>query len=561
MKNTILFAILIFSISLFSEAATYAQTQKAPDTSKKAQKDSLNSIASIQALITRNRYLDSINQAIKKSNLTQALLKKENDALQKRLDSLNGIVDKTNTNIQVLARDSIQLKKNIAKLDSINAQLQKQQTIYQDSVNTIKDYVDKLKRQKQTLQKDTTKLHAAKKNLQSSTDSLVKTAQAVHAIIAKQKDSLEVVASITMNDKVDVFKAEGAKSYTTKVQSVYVLVKEGFMLEIVAVTDSGVFRNRFGIIDLLHFSKHRQHHLAFENPKSSPDQDNLFIYLGDVISYIPCRSYSDVPYMTFEKTLTPAAADKTFLLRESTSINSYIDVSAFTDIQGISGSPNGLAQFSADAKFITNTKNKDSSSLVYLNYFSFTGGLAIYDNKFSGTQVYGNDSVSRINLLQRATYQVGVKLNLLRVFPSPYPHSLFDNVELNVGFNFIGTNVFVTGFKDAAKTVPDSTSSTVTQNMWYIVPLVTLSRHKNFSLTISAPFDMVSIKQSADIKNFHNEFWTCPSIDLMFFGKQGKVFFRYHYYINLNNPSQAFNQMQLGYSLNLTSVWRQKQTN
>jgi hypothetical protein len=235
-------------------------------------------------------------------------------------------------------------------------------------------------------------------------------------------------------------------------------------------------------------------------------------------------------------------------------------VAAFTDIKGISGEPNGVAQFTADAKFMFNTRAIPGTSIVYANYISFQGGLSKFDSEFKGTELKGDNSLNRRDLLQRSNYKVGVKLNLFKGYLPPNPVLLYNTFELNVGYNVVGSQIFKTGFKDLAKTVADTTFRTVTQNQWYTEPTVTFSRRKNFSMCLALPCYINNVKKSSAIQNDGSEYWTVTSISLMYFGKRdvgSKIFFRYNHYINIKDKTQAFSQMQLGYSLNLTQVLKE----
>jgi len=349
-----------------------------------------------------------------------------------------------------------------------------------------------------------------------------------------------------------------------KITKIHITTKEGLITEIVVTTDSGgIFRNMRAPVDLLHFNRRANDRLYYVNQRYRKDADSLYMFVDDVINYTPTQSFGDLPYTDFDITLLPTKEDRTYLLRESTSINTYFNISAFTDIKGISGEPNGLAQFTADAKFITNTKNFKNTSIMMLHFISFRGGLAKFDNDFKGTELQHNDSINRKDLLQRSTYSVGAKLNLLNSFSSLGPNPLyFSEWQINVGYNFLGGKVYDTLFKDAAQTVIDTNYHSITQNQWYIEPMITFSRHRNFSMTLTLPFYLNSIKKSAmtdaGIKNIANEIWAAPGISLMYFGKRdpsSKLFFRYNHFINLKNKGQAFSQLQLGYSVNLTKVW------
>lgn len=552
------YCMLLFLILVAS--ASFAQEIKKTDTNKTTQIDTINIKNRINNLGDVQSKVDQLNKDLIK-------VQKENGAYLKSIDSLKKFKESNQAVNKQLLLIGNKLKSNIKKYNLANEELQKQNKAFQDTLKNLKADVQALANSKEKFKKETDQLKKDSSTLKKSVDDLnekektySKQLETTMATIAKQLDSLEVIATIEMYDYVVVHGGDG-KAFKTKINSVHVTVKEGVMLEVVVVTDSGTFRNKAAIIDLLHFGSRGKDKLQYENRKWRRDGSRLFIYLDDVIDYSPIKSYSDLPYSDFDITLTPKAESRKFLLKESTSINTYFNISAFTDIKGISGEPNGLAQFSAESKWITNTQNFKNTAVIPFNYISFFGTLAKYDTKFKGTQIFHHDSVSRRDLFQRSTYEVGVKVNLLRGFPSPYPHHLFNDLQLNIGYNFIGTQVYDTTFKDKAKTIIDTSFRTVTQNHWYIEPSVTINRHKNFSMTLSIPFHMIGIKENAMIKNFHQEYWASPSIDLMYYGKKdsgSKLFFRYHQFVNLKDHSQGFSQIQLGYSVSFSNAFAQK---
>jgi hypothetical protein len=174
--------------------------------------------------------------------------------------------------------------------------------------------------------------------------------------------------------------------------------------------------------------------------------------------------------------------------------------------------------------------------------------------------LYHDDSVNRKDLLQRSTYYLGVKFNILRGFTSPRPRHLFNDLQFNVGYNFLGSKIFDTVLKGS--TVIDTVFRNVTQNQIFLEPIAIINRHRNFSLSLSVPLYFVSVKKSALIKNDGWQAWLRPSINLMYFGKRdpaSKVFFRYNHHINLRDPKYAFSQMQLGFAINLTEALGDKQ--
>ncbi|HEU4472458.1 MAG TPA: hypothetical protein VFR58_15300 [Flavisolibacter sp.] len=405
----------------------------------------------------------------------------------------------------------------------------------------------------------------------------------MQSLIAKQLDSLEVVAKLEMKgDSIWVYRestytkkqpADSTKPadnsgknlfsypkkvFETKLREINISVREGIVMEIIVKTDRGIFRNKQAVIDLLHWGTRTKGERLYREHQTYDGREaaDYYIFLDDAVIYDVTRSYTEVAYGDFDIRLLPDTGQRTYLLRESTSINTYFDVAAFTDLKALGGEPNAIAQFSAEAKFITNTRNKPNSASILFNHLAFRGAVSKFDNDYKGSRLYNKDSVSRKDILQRALYQVGIKANVLRGVGSPLPRHLFSDLQLNLGFNFIGSRVFDTSLKAAA--ITDTAFRTITQNQVYIEPMATINRRRNFSMTLCLPLYWVSVKKSAFISNRGAEFWIRPSINLMYYGKRdpsSKIFFRYNHFINLGEPEQAFSQMQLGFSVNVTKVW------
>lgn len=450
-------------------------------------------------------------------------------------------------------------------IKSFNDSLTRQKTLRDSTINALDAAIVRLEAKRQEYIKDTMSLKKSRDSLAKDTTELTKKKEQFKvdiekqkAVIESQKDSLEVIAEISVNDSAYVF--QGKSKRRVKINEVHINVKEGVVTEIIVRTEEGVFRNKAGLIDLIHFGQRGRDRLYSDGQKfKALNKDTLmYVELADVVYYLPRNSYGDLPYADFRIHLLPDDTHRTFLIKESTSINSYFSVAAFTDIKGLTGEPNGLAQFTADAKFITNTRNVPNYSIIFLNYVAFHGNLSKFDNDFKGTPLFKQDSISRKDILQRSNFSIGIKGNLVRFLESALPRHLLEDMQINIGYNFLGAKVYDTLYKDPGLTVIDTVFRNITQNQFYIEPNVTFTRHKNFSMKLGIPFYINSVKKSAGVSNASAEYWVCPSINLMYYGKRdskSKLFFRYNHFINIKDPTQAFSQMQLGYSVNLTDAW------
>jgi predicted nucleic acid-binding Zn-ribbon protein len=541
MKKIFLFTFLISLATLVNAQSKVDSTIKNADTTIFSESEKLN-----KAKIEINRIQSKISDLIKQKEINQDQIAKLNKNISKLSEIRN--ISKT----------------ELAELDKAKSDLK--QSLNQDStilINLDKE-IGEAKKKIESLKQDIASITKEKKSADT-------TLAQRKASIALQLDSVETIAIIEMLDSTKIHTPKGA-SIKAKIEEVRINVIQGIILEIIVKTDQGIFRNKgkankggMVIADLLHLGAFIDKKLRIEpySRRSSLDDEaksSAYILLKDVILYTPVSSYTNAVYGEFEIALFPTQDKRFYIIKESTSINTYFNVAAFTDIKGINGEPNGVAQFTADAKFMLNTRSIPKTSMVYANYISFQGGLSKFDSQFKGTELK-TDIVDRKDLFQRVNYKVGIKLNLLKGYLPPNPVLLYNTFELNAGYNVMGSQIFKTDFKDVAQTVIDTAFRTVTQNQWYAEPSITFSRRKNFSMCLAFPYYLNNIKKSESIQNNNTEHWVVPGISLMYFGKRdvgSKIFFRYNHYINIKDKTQAFSQMQLGYSLNLTQVINNK---
>lgn len=344
------------------------------------------------------------------------------------------------------------------------------------------------------------------------------------------------------------------------IEKVNIDVSEGVIREIIVKTNKyGIFRNTRSPINLVNIGERLDDKLWRDGEKMYQHE---YLLLGETIEYVPHRSFNDLPYTQFQILLLPDSGKRSYLIRESTSLNTYFDLAIYTDIKGISGGANGLAQVSGSARFITHTRNVRGQAVVWGNYVSFTGNAAKFDKSFKGSDLMAGDSISRRDLLQRSIYSLGVKANIVRFLLHPLPKRLIQDMQLNAGINFTGSNVLRAYVKDSsAPNVLDTSYSVATQQQIYIEPLVSFTRYRNFNMALSIPVSLISVMKSAGVSNRYAEIWARPSIDLMYYAKKNsssKIFFRYNHWINLREPENAFFQLQLGYSANITDLFAGK---
>jgi len=570
--------ITCFSVSVFAQADT---TKLTADTNA-VNKSKSNFIDVAKDLITNSNSQKSLDSIKAKTTEAEGELKRLEEDVNRNAQNIRS----KKNELKNLAKDKKEIENKIKE--------------YKETMDlAIADY-DIMKNKIVKMQNDSATLASQQETIKKKSDSLTVKTNATQTEynrllleISKKEDSLEAIALIKLKSEAVIVRADPKKYKQTQSQSIYLSqysiskeknfdliraeikgsnpeaeadsvkiskvhlsVKEGRIAEIIVKTNRGIFRNLRSQIDLVHFAERRYSDKLFKDEESPNDLLRTFMYPGDAIIYEPVRSFGDIPYSEFEITLTPDSSGNTYIIRENSSINTYFEVAAFTDVNGVAGNANGLAQITASAKFITSTRNSRNKTLMGLQYIAFNGGLAKFDNDFKGTFISEKDSVDRKDLFQRSQYAVGIKANILRWVRSPYPSLLFNDLQINVGFNFLGSRI-----ADTVSKKTDTLFKTITQNQIYIEPIMTFSRQKNFSMSVGLPIFHQNIKKSAGISNTQWEWWICPSINLMYYSNRdskSKVFFRYNHFVNLNNKKKAFNQLQLGFAANLTNVMQGK---
>lgn len=545
--------------------------------------------------------INSLKTTIDSFDVKKQQLIKDSLEYKKSIDTLESkirIEAKKRTSILIAdLNDELELKKS-----SINKVMNKLDSLkdnYKSAIDTLKSAISLLEKNKSQYLKDVEKLKANSLMLskQNETDSAknavlkdsaiaqLNTLDSVQALLEKIKDTMVVIAEFALvkshvnihfvkdtilekqstvygnagrNEYKEYQKVDTSKKSVVVIKTVNIRIKEGQILYIAVNTDKGVFRNKNSPISLTTINEKR----LFDKLYLDGYESNQFLYLKDVVSYTPRRSYNYIPYSDVEFTISKK--DSLYFVKESTSINFYVDVAAFTDLKGISGDANGLAQIYMSGKFITRTKNIRNKAIIPFNFVTVDGYLGKFDNNYKGVLVDSiTGNVDRLKLFQTTNYRIGAKLNLLHWVLSPYPKRLIEDMQLNFGYNFAGSRTLTIINKNPTGTVKiyDSIYTPVLQNQWYIEPIIRFTRNSNFGFSMSLPIIWQSVKFNAKITNSETIVYSNPTISLSYFSPKApgnKLFFKFSQFIDLKNPDNGFTQAQLGYSASLTDVFKLK---
>lgn len=548
-----------FSLTIFSFLFIHAYAQ---DSSFKKIDSAISLTRSV--LDDKDKVIEENQQAI---NKTQQEIK----ILEKSIDSLSNIKNKTENDFKKLENKYDLLKRKYdtllletKKLD-ITLNSKRQQSEMLDTIlNLKKDTIVKQNKEVQELTSEQIK----KRNEIDS----------VRFLIENLKDSIAIIAEVYMNtSKAPLHMESNGKSQNANVttpakevkdklkrmetgdsliiSSVKIRIREGQILSIQVFTNDGIYRNKSAPISLVTINEERN----LDRLYAPGNKSDKFILLSSVINYIPRRTYSYFPYIDVEFALNKK--DSVFFIKESTSLNSYFDVAVYTDLKGVSGDANGLAQININGKFITATKNIMNSAIVPFNFLTVNGFIAKFDNDFKGTYIDSvTKEVDRLKLFQTSYYRVGFKLNLLHWVLSPYPKRLIEDIQINLGYNFLGSRIMNIYIRDTtgSKKIYDTSFEVVTHNQFFLEPLIVLTRHSNFGCILSCPFLYQDLKKSSGVSNREFLWYFNPTINLYYSSKKSpnsKIFFKYSHFIDMKNPESAFSQAQLGYSANLTDIF------
>lgn len=546
MRKLILSTILVF---ILSSVVFTVNGQENKDSLVRIQivKDSANAVTLIDSIKTLKNELEAAQNLIK----TTKNIDKQRIEIENSKKILQKLTDK-NTELQLLNKKLFQ--ENTKLKLSVDEEVKKNMVIKNANVNdSIKN--DSIRKKTDTLSNNVLKqlgiLDSVRALLERVKDTMV-----VISEVSLAKMNIPIYKDTNSKQKQNRNKREALNSDDTcRIREVKIRIKEGTILYINIYTNKGVFRNKKSPIGLTQINDERMYDKLFKDGYESVE----FIYLNDVIVYTPRRNYNNIPYADIEFSLNKK--DSIHFVNENTNINFYVDVAAFTDLKGISGDANGLAQIYMSGKFITSTKNIANTALIPFNFITVEGFIAKFDNSFKGTYIDTlTAKVDRTKMFQTSYYRVGAKVNLLHWVTSPYPKRLIEDMQLNFGYNFNGANTLRLINKATAGTpVFDTIFTPIIQNQWYLEPVVRFTRNSNFGFSISVPIIWQSVKASAGVSNKETIVYANPTISLSYYSPRSpsnRIFFRYSNFIDLKNPENAFTQAQLGYSASLTDVFK-----
>jgi chromosome segregation ATPase len=250
---------ILLLIGLFS--CSYLLAQDTVD--NKINRDSVNVI-------------DSLNKIVRNTNEINALLKEKNrlieDTIQKSIALIRITDSIKHANIKDIKRLEANLKKvkdefnkSSRQLDKINLEAQSKQ----DSINSLSQYLNRLKDTTNLLKSEKDNLEKEKNNLQAEKKKLDDQIQNQFKQIALQKDSMEIIADITMNKSATIYELSNKSKISSEaiINQINMRVQEGVIVELIVKTDKGIFRNTETTINLISFAEEGEQFLILDGSK------------------------------------------------------------------------------------------------------------------------------------------------------------------------------------------------------------------------------------------------------------------------------------------------------
>jgi hypothetical protein len=335
-----------------------------------------------------------------------------------------------------------------------------------------------------------------------------------------------------------------------KIDSVYIKVDDGMITKIkIYIGNTGYYENEDAPISLNEFGANTNNLVNKEikrnnaKNKKKGECEGCKIILEDVLWF---NSYSYFLYQNGEKEIwlnkKSSFESKKLYIKEG--INEVVNAKIFTDINGLSGQPNGILQTEISSRFLLHSKNKSNNWIFFAREFLPSLTFSKFDSKDENAKIDTNNRISRLEITQKAFVNLNLKLNLLKWVVKT------NSFNLNIGTSFMGTKVL---------SEKDSTRNPNALHMgYYIEPSWKHLRTNYFSFEISIPIFLSVIEgvKELEIVDYKYGLILIPQFTVNYQpGKSGSLFFRFRHFDDINVSNRNFSQFQFGYSINFTDLF------
>ena len=326
----------------------------------------------------------------------------------------------------------------------------------------------------------------------------------------------------------------GKENYITKIDSVEVEIKDGFIRNIAVHTVKGVFIN-YSPISLLQFPYKYNTELYLANP----NLDN-YILIGEVLDF---KAVNGNNFSPDNVNFTLKGIKEKHVLTTNEGLSNYIDYRIYSDFLGlVDEATNGIINFEASACIPVFPSNYKLSNTYFLKAIKPQFRYSRFDNDdraiVTGDPVGGKFAViNRLDLIQKSFMNAGFAFELFSYDPRK---SLFQlTIPVKVNFNLAEVDL-------------NTDKDNITSSSYGSGLELKFSRTNNFGMSMHGYF--------MELRHHYNESSTLERIkpftfynigaELFFYKKKDNsnsaIFVRFNY-VSQTTSSNNFFQLQIGY--------------
>lgn len=142
-----------------------------------------------------------------------------------------------------------------------------------------------------------------------------------------------------------------------------------------------------------------------------------FIRVGDFLNY---ANSGDESYFPSEDTIVLSAEKPDHQMTFKGTAEQFVDARLFTDVRGLAGAENAIAQTQIKAKFILNSNNLGRSSVTLFNYVHAEFTFSKFDSKFDTLQLdsyLNRNPTDLLSIIQRSNAAADIGADLINFQP------------------------------------------------------------------------------------------------------------------------------------------------
>lgn len=373
----------------------------------------------------------------------------------------------------------------------------------------------------------------------------------------KDEGDTAVIVQLKKTRFVHVYNNEQQLKDSIEIEKIIFDVRDGLILDIQVVsTSKRVFTNYWAPVALTRFNntcnwlssiyllpdketsakaKSRKR-TAVKTSEKSYKTEHWYIYTCDFLNIL--RMGISVP----DNAIFELTKDKTQkVLTRATGINQVVDLRVYTDMfAALADEPNGLAQFEGSSRIFINNKNWFKRSTTPFRYGYFSIQASRLDSKFQTVAL--DSSFSRLKAIQRGIVNVDVGLNLMSVWLQNKSRSW---ASLNGGG---GVNLI---------RVKNSSDTTIVSSQFlFVEALFEFKEIRNFGIDFSSRLLWQKFNGLEGVVSGTQPFLRVGVAAYWhpLRNPASRIFTRVNYLQNLKENGDAFIQVQLGYSLVISSL-------